>query len=97
MEIKKRYGSQQIFSITHNGTTTEGKHIGHVLADFAEVQAVGCDGAINGVKWGTAEAGDPTTRLKVTFETIDDVPYLVVRSCDDVIVFQIAGEFVAGS
>lgn len=67
-----------------NNPEKGGLDIGQVLDNFTKLQGVACDGAINGLSFGTLE------NLRGTFETINSVDTFVLRDCSTgSIVFQI--------
>lgn len=73
-----------------DGNRNNGMTIGEAFDAFSELRGVDCSGALNGIRFATQEAGDPSDAcpLSLTFETINGITYLLLRDAGDNIVFQ---------
>lgn len=55
--------------------------IGDVLDKASNLRGVGCDGALNGLKYLTTGGGEPTGDLRMGLEKIAGITYLIVKDC----------------
>lgn len=87
----KKFTSQKLFWLFGKSKDDTGMDIGQVLDQFTKKQGVACDGAINGVFYASTTGTEPSGPLRVTFEIVEGVHYLVVRDCTGTLVSAYTG------